>query len=211
MQKGKTLLAVMAVSCALIGCGQGGESEISSVSINKDGTISHRIVGGFDRNYYDMDELKSMAADRVAEYCAGQGDGRVSLASVEEKEDKIYIQLNYASQEDYSDFNHREMFVGTLSEAFDQGYPLEAVPFVSADGEATEIGFMEEQDKAQIVIIAMKPSEELVVDTYGKVLYINQGEATGLDVSFSGKKGARISYPAAENADESELSYIIFE
>ena len=211
MHKGKVILLAFAVSCGLVGCGGDKAPELSSVSIGKDGTIAHHIVGGFDQNYYEMDGLKALAEDRVAEYCADHGGGSVTLISVEEKEDKILIQLNYVTDEDYSDFNHRELFVGTLTEADAQGYPLEAVPFVSSDGKATEIGYMEEHDKKQIVIIATKPSEELLVNTYGKVLYVNRSEAGEPEVSFYGKKSAHIMYPANEDTDESVLSYIIFE
>ena len=70
---------------------------------------------------------------------------------------------------------------------------------------------MENLDRKQVVIIATKPAEELVVNTYGKVLYINQSATSDLDVSFSGKKGVHITHPAKEGTDESVLSYIIFE
>ena len=74
-----------------------------------------------------------------------------------------------------------------------------------------EIGFIEDWDKKQIAIIATKPSEELAVNTYGKVLYINQNLSSPMDVSFTGKKNVRIMNPAGEDADEATLSYIIFE
>ena len=53
---------------------------------------------------------------------------------------------------------------------------------------------------------------QLLVKTFGKVLYVNQSAHTDLDVSFAGKSGVNISYPTAESgAGDSELSYIIFE
>lgn len=211
MQKVKSALLILAVSFGLIGCGQDKAPEVSSVSIGKDGTIAHQIVGGFEQNYYEVDGLKELAESRVAEYCADNGEESVTLASVEEKDGSVLIGLNYATDRDYSDFNNRELFVGTLTEAENRGYPLEAVAFISADGKPMEIGFMEERDKKQIVIIATKPSEELVVNTYGKVLYINQSATSDLDVSFTGKKAVYIKYPADENTDESVLSYIVFE
>lgn len=211
MHKGKVVLLALAVSCGIVGCGGDNAPEVSSVSIGKDGTIAHNIVGGFEQNYYEIDGLKALAEDRVTEYCADHGGDSVTLTSVEEKGDKVLIQFNYATDEDYSDFNHRELFVGTLTEADAQGYPLEAVPFVSVDGKATEIGYMEELDNKQVVIIATKPAEELLVNTYGKVLYVNRSEAGGPDVSFDGKKSAHITYPASEDTDESVLSYIVFE
>lgn len=213
MQKWKTVLFVLVTVCALAGCGSENTPEISSVSIGKDGVITHQIVGGFEENY-DMDEIEKLASERVAEYCADNGADSVTLESVEKTDGKVLISLNYATDHDYKDFNHREMFVGTIAEADEQGYQLEKVAFVSADGKPTEIGFIEDYDKVQIAIIGTKPTEDKVVNIYGKVLYINQSATSDLDVSFSGKKAVRITHPAVEEengVNESVLTYIIFE
>lgn len=213
MQKWKTVLFVLVTACALTGCGSEKTPEISSVSIGKDGSITHQIVGSFEQNY-DMDEIEKLASERVAEYCADNGAESVTLESVEKTDDKVLIRLNYATDQDYNDFNHREMFVGSIAEADEQGYQLEKVAFVSADGKPMEIGFIEDHDKAQIAIIGTKPTEDKVVNIYGKVLYINQSATSDLDVSFSGKNAVRITHPAIEEengANESVLSYIIFE
>lgn len=211
MQKGKAMLLILAVSFGLIGCGQDKTPEVSSVSISEDGTIVHQIVGDFEQNYYEVDGLTALAEGRVAEYCADNGADSVMLESVEEKDGNVLIQFQYATDQDYSDFNHRELFVGALADAEEQGYPLEGVAFVSTDGKPMEIGYIEERDNKQIAIIATKPSEELVINTYGKVLYINQSAMSDLDVSFSGKKSVYISYPANDNTDDIVLSYIVFE
>ena len=211
MQKWKISLLVLVIAGTLAGCGQDKTPEVKSVSIGKDGMITHQIVGGFEQNY-DMDEIEKLASDRVAEYCADNGADSVTLESVEKTDDKVLIKLNYATAQDYSDFNHREMFVGTVAEANEQGYKLENVAFVSADGNPMEISYIEDHDKTQIAIIGTKPTEELVVNIYGKVLYINQSATSDLDVSFSGKKGVHITHPEIEgSANETILSYIIFE
>lgn len=211
MQKGKSIPLILAVSIVLTGCGQDKVPEISSVSIGKDGTVAHQIVGTFEQNYYEMEGLESLASDRVAEYCADNGKGSVTLESVEKKDGRVLIRFNYATDRDYTDFNHRELFVGTLTEADEQGYQLENIAFVSSGGEPMELGSMEGHDKKQVVIIETKPSEELVVNTYGKVLYINQSASSALDVSVSGKKAVHIIYPESEDTDKSVLSYIVFE
>ena len=211
MRRGKWALLILALSFGMVGCGQEKAPEVTSVSIDEDGTIVHQIVGGFEQNYYEIDGLTALAEDRVAEYCADNGADSVKLESVEEKDGNVLIRFLYATDQDYSDFNHRELFVGALADAVEQGYPLESVAFVSEDGKPMEIGYMEEQDSKQIAIIATKPSEELVVNTYGKVLYINQSATSDLDVSFSGKKGVHITYPANDSTDDTVLSYIVFE
>ncbi|MCM1121295.1 MAG: hypothetical protein NC416_01790 [Eubacterium sp.] len=211
MRKWKTILLILAITCVSAGCGQDKTPQVSSVSIGKDGTIAHQIVGGFEQNY-DMNEIEQLASQRVAEYCADNGADSVTLESVDKTDDKVVIKLGYATDQDYNDFNHREMFVGTVAEANEQGYDLESVAFVSADNKPMEIGYIEDHEKTQIVIIGTKPTEDLAVDIYGKVLYINQSATSDLDVSFVGKKGVLITHPSVEDgANESVLSYIIFE
>ena len=211
MQKVKALLLALAISCGLVGCGQESVPDVSSVTIRKDGTIAHQIVGNFEQNYYELDGLETLASDRVAEYCADNGENSVTLSSVEEKDGKVLIQLNYASDRDYSDFNHRELYVGKLSEADVHGYQLKNVTFVTAKGESVGFDLIEDQAGKRVVVIATKPSEELVVNTNGKVLYINQSAEGGPDVSFDSNKSVHITYPANEDTDESVLSYIVFE
>ncbi|MDE6738160.1 MAG: hypothetical protein K2K07_03620 [Lachnospiraceae bacterium] len=211
MRRGRAVLLMIGIVCGLAGCGQDELPEVSTVSIGKDGGIVQQIVGSFEQDYYDMDSLKALASQRVTEYCADSGADSVALASVEEKDGSVLICFNYATDRDYKDFNNRELFVGTLLEAGNQGYGLEGVAFVSADGKPMELGYMEDHDKTKIVIIGTKPSEELVVNTYGKVLYINQTATSDLEVSFAGKKGVRITHPAKEDSDESALSYIVFQ
>lgn len=211
MRRGRAVLLIAAIVCGLAGCGRNKIPEVSSVSISKDGGVVQKIVGRFEQDYYDMDSLEALASQRVSEYCADNGADSVVLEAVEEDDDTILIQFHYATDRDYHDFNRRELFVGTLEEAGNQGYGLEGVAFISADGKPMEIGYMEDHEKTKIVIIGTKPSEELVLNTYGKVLYINQTATSDLDMAFVGRKGVRITHPPQEDGDESVLSYIVFE
>lgn len=215
MRRGKTGAAVwliLAVVCILAGCGQSKTPEVSSVSIEKDGKIIHRIVGEFEQNYYEKDGLTSLAEERVAEYCEDNGAGSVTLEEVNEMDGKVVIRFQYATAEDYKAFNNREFFIGTLEEAEAKGFNLGYVAFTSAKGQPMEISDIEAPEKKQIAIIGMKPAEEMQVTTYGKVLYVNQSATSDLDVSILGKSSVSISYPAVDSGvQESVLSYIIFE
>lgn len=212
MRRRKSIIFVLAVICVLAGCGSSKTPEVSSLTIGEDGKISHQIVGQFEQNYYEKDGLNTLAQERVAEYCAGNGADRVVLGDVDEEDGKILIQFEYASAADYSAFNNRELFIGTVEEAENRGYNLGYVAFTSSKSQPMEISDLEEPENKQILIIGMKPSEELLVNTYGKVLYVNQSATSDLDVAFSGKSSVSISYPAmGENAQDSVLSYVIFE
>lgn len=207
-----TGMLVLAAACMLVGCGAGQEPDVSSISIDKDGKVSHQIVGQFDQDYYEKDGLASLAQERAAEYCAENGEGSVVFGEVDEQEGKVRIHFDYASDEHYSAFNNRTLFVGSLEEAEGLDYNLDYVAFISSKGQPMEVGGIEEPEKKKVAIIGMKPTEELLVNTYGKVLYINQSADTGLEVSFAGKNSVTISYPASETGvTKGVLSYIIFE
>lgn len=213
MRRGKAVLLLSIVTLGLVGCSQAKTPDISSVSIEKDGTVTHQIVGQFEQNYYEMDGLSALAEQRINEYCADNGEDCVTLQSVEGQGNKILINLQYAAAEDYSGFNQRELYVGALGEAQSQGYELEKIAFVSSKGEPAELGYIDEPDNKRIIIIATKPGEEMLVNTCGKVLYINQSADSGMDVSFADKKSVHIDNPVREDtvSGEETLSYIIFE
>ena len=211
-RKAFRLAAAVCLCFVLGGCGQEKAPEISSISIDGEGAITHQIIGEFNQDYYDLDSLNGLAAERVAEHCADYGEGSAVLESVTEEEGRIKILLDYASDRDYSIFNHREMFIGTLLGAEAKGYKLDEVSFVTPDGEAVSYGSIDGQDEKQIVIIATKPSEELLVNTFGNVLYTNRSAADGVRVECTGKKSVHITNPADESGADGAgtLTYIIF-
>lgn len=154
MRKVVSALLLLTLILNLTGCGRGNKGpEINSLSVNKSGEISHHIVGSVDQNYYQIEtaDLESFAASRVEEYCAEKGEGSVTLKAVEEKDGSISMDFGYSSAEDYSGFNHRTLYVGALEDAKSDGYELEAVPFVSMDGQAVEIGYIEEWEKRSLL------------------------------------------------------------
>lgn len=211
MRRVAVTLVLSGLVLGLAGCGQGQGSGMNSLSFGKDGEITHQIVGKTDQNYYqiDMSDLEDFAAGRVEEYCAQNGEKKVSLEAVEEKDGSLVLDFKYASPEDYSEFNHRELYVGTLAGAADAGYEMEAVPLVSPEGKAGEVGYIEEWDKIGLIVLETKSGEEMLVNLPGKVLYVNQGVNNGQELSFAGKKGVKISNQKEEGIYA--LSYIIYE
>ncbi len=204
-------LVLSVMTLGLAGCGQGQASEVNSLTFGREGEISHRIVGKSDQSYYQIEtsELEDFAVGRVEEYCAENGEEKVSLEAVEEKDGSLVLDLKYASPEDYSGFNHRTLYTGTLAGAADAGYELEAVPFVSAQGEPSEIGYIEDWDKKGLVILQTKSGEEILVNLPGKVLYINQSANSGQELTIMGKKAVKVKNQGEEGT--LALSYIIYE
>lgn len=207
--RGAVLLSIAALG--LIGCGsQDKEAKVSSMTFGKDGEIVHRIVGDFEADYYDLEGLKSLAGERMEEYAGEHGKDTVYLESMKEKDGEISIVFHYATADDYSAFNYRELYMGTVEEANGKGYDLDSVAFVSTKGEPIELGFTEEADSKKILIIETKSGEDLLINLEGKVLYINQSADSGQNVSFAGRKSVMVS-DRAEEENVSALSYIVYE
>lgn len=196
---------------SLAGCGQGQVPELNTLSFGKNGEVIHQIVGKTDQNYYQIEpaDLEEFAASRVEEYCAEKGEEKVTLEAVEEKDGSILLDFKYETPEDYSEFNHRVLYMGTLESAVDEGYELEAVPFVSTQGQAAEVGYIEEWDKKRMLILETKSGEEMLVNLPGKTLYINQSAHSGQELTLVGKKSVKISNQ--EEQGITSLSYIIYE
>lgn len=212
MRKIVSAILLLTLILGLAGCGRGNKAPaINSLSVNKTGEISHHIVGNVDQNYYQIEtaDLESFAASRVEEYCAEKGEGSVILKAVEEKNGSISMDFGYSSAADYSGFNHRLLYVGSLEDASSDGYELEAVPFVSMDGQAVEIGYIDDWAKKKLLVLETKSGEEMLVKLPGKTLYTNQSAHSGQDVTIVGKKSVKISNQEEEGVRA--LSYIIYE
>lgn len=211
MRKVVKTLALTVLVLGLAGCGKKDVPDVKTLSFGKDGEILHQVVGTSDQDYYQiqMSDLEEFVAERVEEYCAENGAQKVILESAQEKDGSILLKFRYASPEDYSGFNYRKLYVGTLADAEDAGYELEAVPFVSIDGEASEIGYIEERDKKQLIVLETKSGEEMLVNLPGKTLYINQDAHNGQEITLVGKKAVKISNQEEEGT--TSLSYIIYE
>lgn len=211
MRKVVKTLALTVLVLGLAGCGKTDVPDVKTLSFGKDGEILHQVVGTSDQDYYQiqMSDLEEFVAERVEEYCAENGAQKVILESAQEKDGSILLKFRYSSPEDYSGFNYRKLYVGTLADAEDAGYELEAVPFVSIDGEASEIGYIEERDKKQLIVLETKSGEEMLVNLPGKTLYINQDAHIGQEITLVGKKAVKISNQEEEGT--TSLSYIIYE
>lgn len=204
-------LALTVLALALTGCGQEKMPEVKSLTIGTEGEILHHIVGKLDQNYYQIQiaDVESFATGRVEEYCADHGEKTVTLEAVEEKKGNVSLDFRYASAEDYSGFNHRILYVGSLAGASDEGYVLEAVPFVSTEGQAAEIGYIEEWEKKQMIVLETRSGEDMLLNLPGKTLYINQSAHNGQEITLVGKKSVMISN--REDEGTASFSYIIYE
>lgn len=190
----RIMIAVtLGVICCLAGCNAEKGIETTTLILQEDGSIAHTIVESFDRNYYDADELSAMANQKIEDY-----EGTVVCESVETKDDKVIVKMTYGTGNDYTGFNNREFFSGTVEEADAKGYRFENM--VDKDGVGLSGDIKGAYLQNHILAVQTGAGEELSVSVYGKILCVSS------NVTISGKKEAHIGA-----AEDMVTSYIIFE
>ncbi len=136
---GCLLLCVLAFT----GCGQAKVPDHiseTSIVINEKGEVTSYLVGIFDKGYYDISELTSMAVEEAASYnTEHQQDGAAPVTVekveyVQESEDSqggagnaIVVQERYSSAGVYSDYSGQQFFFGTVAEALAAGYDCDFI------------------------------------------------------------------------------------
>ncbi len=213
MRKTKTAaVMILLAGLSLWGCGdsQTGDSDMeveaaeemtAEVEVGKDGSITETLVEDFAEAYYDEESLKTMILSETAEFSRNHTDGTVSVDKLEQKDGAVMVQISYSSAEVYSEYNtdeynSKQLFCGTVKEAYDAGYSLD-ISMQDTKGEKT-IGKAELLEMGeQYILISENPMR---VKVPGKIQYASS------NVTVSGKSEARLS---GDEAAE-EKYYIIY-
>ncbi len=104
------LLLIMMIG----GCGE--EPTGSYISINKDGTITQKIVESFAEENYDIEELRSKTKNELDTYAAGS-----ELTELTEEDGKVTLIMDFDSLASFNAFNQTNLFAGTVKEALEAG------------------------------------------------------------------------------------------
>lgn len=132
----KRVMTAVCICCLLMslaGCGGAGMPdmvETTTICIDKKGGVTYYLAGAFDREYYQLDELTSMAEKEAAEYCESAGASAVTVEKVElvpEGGDRVVITYRFGDCEAFEGFNESGLFYGTAGEAKDAGYAVNVV------------------------------------------------------------------------------------
>ncbi len=181
--------------------------QVTSLQIGKDGSVTSDIVEEFGKENYALESLEAMILEEAERYNAG-GAEAVSLRNIamsEDEEGKVLVTMQYASCNDYMNFNGVELFYGTPAEAEAAGFKLN-VELIGASDAGSRIGQAQILDmkNAHILIIRQSAQVSQVV-LPEKILYMSEG------VQLAGSRTATMPGPE-EDADitwTGELTYIL--
>lgn len=130
----KQIAGWMLCLLVLAGCGAAKVPDVvedASLIIDRDGGITSYIAGVFDRDYYDIDELKKMVQEEVAAYNTANQTGESALVMLEGVQvpegggQSVLVSYSYDSAATYQDYTGNLLFYGTLEEAKKAGWQFE--------------------------------------------------------------------------------------
>ena len=203
-----SLCSILCLVTLLCGCGQSKvpqDLSVPAISVTDKGKVTAYIVEDFDKDYYDLAELRTMVEDELTKFNESrknaEGEDAVMLVSLTETDFAEIALLNETSQAAkpskttevpkailvlefrdvacYEDYFGKDLFYGTVVQAQQIGYDLNVELTSVKDG--TTIGKNE--------IFGMGNSHILIVQDKvrifcpGKVQYVTSGVAVKEDGS----------------------------
>ncbi len=191
----RKLISLCLLTCGILllsGCADSIPEE-NTIAVDQKGTVTSTIVEDFDKEFYDADELESEIEQELAQYNENFEEDHVRVSIFKVEDAVATLQLVFDESKYYADYTGLTLFVGTLSEAKDEGYDL-SVDFVDQDGNATDVETLEGEENLKVLIL----EEAVNVRVSGKILAVGSGD----NVTITGKREAVLA--------EAKLSYIIY-
>lgn len=127
MNRKMAVCVLAAVAMLLIpSCAADSSGDVTSVTIQKDGTILSNIVEEFGQSYYDQEELQQAILMEAADYNKAAGNGRINVEKIDVNGGVATVCMTYQNAEDYAGFNHVVFFAGSAVDA-QENYELNIV------------------------------------------------------------------------------------
>ncbi len=199
MRKIRTALLIGCVSSLLCACGMMNQQvDTTTVSFNKNGEITEVIVEDFSQPYYNVEELKGDIEELITSYRNSSdavSEDAVVLGEVELSEDKqIRVNMEFKSYKDYKAFNERDLFWGTVADAYSAGYEFTSMREV--DQEDVVLSASDVLEKSDMHMVILEEAQQVILP--GKIRYISDGVSV-------------IEDKRAINLNEGQKAFIIYE
>ncbi len=141
----------------------------TTISVEKKGKVKESIVESFDRDYYNLDELKNEFSSSVAAYNESIGGEEIKLKKIELKESQVYVDLEFTGPSDYENFIGEKLFVGTIGDAYDNGYTMDVVLKGVEKGDVIDKRKIMSMADSNIIIM----SEHARIRTFSDIAYVS--------------------------------------
>jgi len=170
VNKKTVLIFIFAAALALSGCSEAEEDfDETTISVSKRGKVSERIVESFNKDYYDLAELEDEFTRSVMEYNAAMGSEEIRVKSIELKDSQVYVDVDFNGPSDYESFVGENLFVGTVSDAYDNGYSMDVtLKAVDSQDKIGKVQIMGMNDNTIIIL-----SEHVRVKAFKDIAYVS--------------------------------------
>ena len=190
---GKAAVAVWFCIVFLAGCGEARVPDVveaATVAISKEGEVRVWQVGEFDKSYYNLAELGSMASKEANDYNAVMGREAVSVEKTEALEGgRVVVCYKFDGWESCTAFSENSVFYGTVKEAELNGFPTDIAMRDVKTGTPYAGTIAQEGDK-YLVVTDMKAN----IYCPGKAAYISDGAVENGDGSISSSEAEGLVY-----------------
>ena len=144
MKRSKALLtAVFLVTFLMTGCGAVNNlphpDGLSSIIVSETGALTYDLGGVLDQDYYNVDELVSMARSEISEFNSQVGGAAVSLGdySYDAATGRVYLPYQFTGTGYCEKLTGTKVFFGSVTQASLAGFDLSGMTFYSVkDGGA---------------------------------------------------------------------------
>ena len=211
MEKWKKISLLVLLGFILSGCGK-TTVEVTTIAIQKDGTIVHTMVENFGEE--SVDTLQSMMQEKVDIYNDDNSgtEGSITINTVETDEGMVKVVMTYPDAASFDGFMNMDVvavdpalrapfFYGTVEDAYMQGYDME----ISLESAEEGDGLQGKNDllsmgKNKLIIYdkEMNQGAAVQISPQEKPLYISD------NVTVAGKNLVEVS-------ETDKLAYILLE
>lgn len=195
MKKSVICFICMILMLIIIGCGKETVTFAEpTLEVSKKGEFSQTIVENFDKEYYDIEELKNYINSEIKDCNNILGErGNVSLKDLHLEDGKIFATLVFDTMDSIETFNGGSYYYGSVNDAYDSGYSLDVNLKSVIDGSIIGKNEIMDMKKKHILIVP----DSGIIKTYYKILYVSAAVETIDD------KTVRVS------SDSDGLAYIV--
>lgn len=150
----KLWLALLTLSMvfSVAGCGQEQTVSEAGVTVEKDGTITSVLTDSFEKDFYDLEDLRDMIRLEASAYNQEKGGERIGLESLEMNGSNCVAVMKYQSFEDYAEYNEVPFFAGTVKEAEAAGIDTAVTWLQAGSGTVTEWKEIETAQDYRLVV-----------------------------------------------------------
>lgn len=154
----------------LIGCKSSKDNyNETTLEIGKKGHIRENIVESFGKEYYSLDELSAEFENEIEQYNDVIGGQEIKLDRIELKGDELFATVEFNGPSDYESFVGEELFVGSISDAYDNGYSMNVALKGVKEGKVIgKVQIMGMKDKNIIIL-----SEPVRVKCFDDIAYVS--------------------------------------